>query len=199
MKERIVEHTTRMFTRDGVKSVRMDDIAAEMGISKRTIYEVFGDKETLITECFYHFHYKVKAANDELTRGTDNIISEYLVVLDVWDRQIEDIGRICDDMRRFYPHIYESFMREHAHMATEELRRKLQLGIEQGYLIPTLDVDKTLIIFVHTMYGAIKTQGILMSNITQREVFKFFTTHFIRGIATQKGIELIDKKLNYTI
>ncbi len=196
MKERIIEHTTRMFARDGVKAVRMDDIAAEMGISKRTIYEIFGDKETLITEGFDYFHRKMKAANDELTRGADNIIDEYLILMDVQDRQMEDVSRIINDTRKFYPHIYDKFMREHAHMAAEELRRKLQKGIEQGYLIPKLDIDLTLIIFIHTMYGAMRTQGMMLSNVTQRELFKFFTTHFIRGIATQKGIELIDKKLN---
>ncbi len=196
MEERIIEHTTQMFAREGVKAVRMDDIAAEMGISKRTIYEIFGDKETLITECFYHFHYKTKAENDELTRDAGNIIAEYIILLDVWDKHMDDKARIIDDMRKFYPHIYERFMREHAHLAAEEFRMKLQQGINQGYLIPTLDTDLTMTIFTHTMYGAMKTQGLLLSNITQREVFKFFTTHFIRGIATQKGIELIDKKLN---
>jgi AcrR family transcriptional regulator len=196
MKETIIEQTASMFARDGVKAVRMDDIAAEMGISKRTIYEIFGDKETLITECFYHYHRKMKAENDELTRGTDNIISEYLILLEMFDRRIEEMGRIVDEVRKFYPQVYENFMREHAYLEAEELRRKLRHSIDVGYLVPALDIDMTLIIFIHTMYGAIKTKGTLASNITQREVFKFFTTHFIRGIATQKGIELIDKKLN---
>jgi AcrR family transcriptional regulator len=185
-----------MFVRDGVKAVRMDDIASEMGISKRTIYEIFGDKESLITECFHYYHRKMKAENDELTRGVDNIIAEYLILLEMFDKRMEETGRIIDDVRKFYPHVYESFMRDHAHMEAEELHRKLKHSIELGYLIPTLDVDMVLIIFMHTMYGAIKTTGALSSNITQREVFKFFTTHFIRGIATLKGIELIDKKLN---
>lgn len=185
-----------MFIRDGVKAVRMDDIATEMGISKRTIYEIFGDKETLITEGFNYFHHKMKAANEDLTRGADNIIDEYLLLMDCQDKQIEDVGRIVNDTRKFYPQIYETFMREHAQMAAEELRRKLQKSIDRGYIIPTLDIDLTLIIFIHTMYGAMKTQGMILSNVTQREVFKFFTTHFMRGIATQKGIELIDKKLN---
>jgi AcrR family transcriptional regulator len=196
MKERIIEQTACMFARDGVKAVRMDDIAAEMGISKRTIYEIFGDKETLITECFHHYHRKMKAENAELTRGTDNIIAEFLIQLEIFDKRMEETGRIIDDVRKFYPHIYENFMRDHAYMEAEELRRKLRHSIDTGYLMPTLDIDMVLIIFMHTMYGAMKTTGLLVSNITQREVFKFFTTHFIRGIATQKGIELIDKKLN---
>ena len=196
MKNRIVEHTSQMFARSGVKAVRMDDIAADMGISKRTIYEIFGDKDTLVAECLYHFHHKLRAANLELARDADNIIAEYLLVLDVWDGQMECLGRIIDEMRRYYPRIYEHFLAEHTAVAAEEMRRKLRHGIEQGYLIPSLDIEMTMLIFTHTMYGLMRTQGYLLTNVTQRAVFKFFVTHFLRGIATHKGIELIDKKLN---
>ena len=47
-KERIIEQAMHMFVSQGIKSVRMDDIAQMMGISKRTLYELFGDKETLL-------------------------------------------------------------------------------------------------------------------------------------------------------
>jgi AcrR family transcriptional regulator len=193
IKERIIDHTTRMFTRDGLRSVRMDDIATEMGISKRTIYEIFGDKEALIMECLDYFHHKIKAHNDDLTRDADNIIAEYLIVLDVWDKQMEAAGRIMDDVMKFYPQLYERFRAEHACAATDEFRKKMQLGIRQGYLVPTLDIDMAMIIFLHTMYGAIKTKPLAPSTaVMQREAFKFFTTHFIRGISTLKGIALID-------
>ncbi len=196
MKLRIVEHTTRMFARDGVKAVRMDDIAAEMGISKRTIYEIFGDKDTLITECLDHFTDMVKKENEEIASKTDNIIAEYLSMLEGLDRRMDATCKIMDDMRKFYPHIYEQYLRNHACEATNDIQRKLQQGIEQGYLIPSLDIKLALSVLGHSMYGAIKTEQLAPSNVSQRDAFKFFITHFIRGISTQKGIELIDKKLN---
>ena len=44
-KERIIEQAMQMFVSQGIKSVRMDDIAQQLGVSKRTLYELFGDKE----------------------------------------------------------------------------------------------------------------------------------------------------------
>ena len=61
LKDRIVAQSTNLFVRNGVKSVRMDDIASRLGVSKRTIYELFGDRESLIVECVRHFY----ASQDE--------------------------------------------------------------------------------------------------------------------------------------
>ena len=47
-KERIIEQAMQMFVTQGIKSVRMDDIAQQLGVSKRTLYELFGDKEGLL-------------------------------------------------------------------------------------------------------------------------------------------------------
>ena len=51
LRERIVATAMMAFTAHGIRSIRMDDIATQMGISKRTLYEIFADKETLLKEC----------------------------------------------------------------------------------------------------------------------------------------------------
>ena len=51
LKDRIIETASEAFTAHGIKSITMDDIAASLGISKRTLYEVFQDKESLLTQC----------------------------------------------------------------------------------------------------------------------------------------------------
>ena len=51
LKDRIIETASEAFTTHGIKSITMDDIAASLGISKRTLYEVFQDKESLLTQC----------------------------------------------------------------------------------------------------------------------------------------------------
>ncbi len=52
LKERIIEETSKLFFQNGIKSMTMSDIASHLGISKRTLYEVFKDKEDLLEECF---------------------------------------------------------------------------------------------------------------------------------------------------
>ena len=51
LKEKIIEAAGLLFAEHGIKGITMDDIAASFGISKRTLYEVFADKETLLIEC----------------------------------------------------------------------------------------------------------------------------------------------------
>lgn len=196
MKDKIIEHSTRMFARDGLKAVRMDDIAAEIGVSKRTIYEHFEDKEALILASLDYFHGRMHAFNDELTRDAGNIIAEYLLLMEVYDSQVDATHRLMGDAHKFYPRLYEQFIREHSQTGLQRLRLKIEQGIRDGWLIPTLNIELAMIVVGHSMYGAIKAEGLGDSGATRREAFKFFVTHFMRGIATQKGIELIDKKLN---
>ena len=192
MKERIVEHTTKMFVRDGVKSVRMDDIASEMGISKRTIYEIFGDKENLIVECLGYFHCKMKDTNEEMTKDANNIIEEYLMIMDLWDKRIDATYNIMNDVKKFYPKIYERHTVEHARVATLAIKEKLEKGVEQGYLLKTLNIDLAMTVIGYSIYGVIKSEMLTTGDITEREAFKFILTYFIRGIASLKGIKLID-------
>ena len=62
LRDQIIEKTTELFVHNGVKSMRMDDIASELGISKRTIYEQFSDRESLIEACARHF-FEMKITN----------------------------------------------------------------------------------------------------------------------------------------
>ncbi|MCL2561539.1 MAG: TetR/AcrR family transcriptional regulator [Rikenellaceae bacterium] len=193
IRERIVVHTTGMFGRAGVKSVRMDDIAAEMGISKRTIYEIFGDREMLIAESMNYFHAQIHAKSEELARAADNIIDEYLRMLDVWDGQADAAYNIMVDVRKYYPAIYDRFMRERACDIEARTREKFRRGIEEGYLLERINIDLSISIIMYSLYGVMNRSFIMPANVSEREAFKHIVSHFIRGIATQKGVAMIDE------
>lgn len=193
LKERIIDRTTMMFAQNGVKSVRMDDIAADMGISKRTIYETFGDKENLIMECLRYFHEKIKVHNLEITAGATNIIEEYLMMLDVWDKQMDVTYNMLTDIKKFYPKIYDKYNKEHSAQAAAIIRKKLQSGIDQGYLLSSININLSIAIVGYSVYGIINKDMIVPHNVLERDAFKYVISYFIRGIATLKGIKLIDE------
>lgn len=198
LKERIIDHTTAMFAHNGVKSVRMDDIAAEMGISKRTIYEIFGDKEELIMECLRYFHEKIKNNNEEITASATNIIEEYLLMLDIWDKQADAAYNMMGDIKKFYPKIYDRYTKEHAIKATAIIRKKLQQGIDQGYLLSNININLSISVVAYSIYGIINKDTIVPQNVSEREAFKYVISYFIRGIATLKGIKMIDEHFEKT-
>ena len=107
LRERILVTATEAFASKGIKSITMDDIAAALGISKRTLYEVFSDKETLLEECIL----KGQKEGDEFLRNvlasSENVLE---VLLKCYQRSIEQIHatnkQFFEDIKK-YPKAYE--------------------------------------------------------------------------------------------
>lgn len=99
LKDRIIETALEAFTTHGIKSVTMDDIAASLGISKRTLYEVFQDKESLLTECILKHHEEMKVFLSEILANSKNVLE---VILACYQRSIESFHRTN---KRFYEDI----------------------------------------------------------------------------------------------
>ena len=77
-REKIVEHVSQMLSSFGIKSVRMDDVANSLGMSKRTLYEMFGDKEELLYESMMYRVDKFHRETAEKTAGCGNMLEVLL-------------------------------------------------------------------------------------------------------------------------
>src|SRR3989339_1039598 len=74
LRERIIENAMDMFLHRGCKSVTMDDVATENGISKRTLYEMFSDKSTFLEECILYSSEKMKCNMEEMRKAPGNVL-----------------------------------------------------------------------------------------------------------------------------
>lgn len=80
-KERIIDQAMHMFVSQGIKSVRMDDIAQQLGVSKRTLYEMFGDKEGLLYLAMERYSERNRQRWNELTADARNVLEAMFMVL----------------------------------------------------------------------------------------------------------------------
>lgn len=197
LKQRIINETTKLFATHGVRTVRMDDVAEQLGVSKRTIYEIFGDKESLVRECVEHFyktHYK--EAHDILSQGK-NVIEEFLLLLEEWDKTAEADYKLMTSIKRYYPNIYEEINEINTNRGYEQLKAKLDQGVKDGLLLSNIDYDLAVAIFSHSIYGIATRQNMsLPENVSENDAFKYVIIYFIRGVATNKGIKMIDKYID---
>ncbi|MCC8035128.1 MAG: TetR/AcrR family transcriptional regulator [Rikenellaceae bacterium] len=193
LKERIIAETTEMFVTYGIKSIRMDDIAANLGVSKRTIYEIFTDKENLLLECMkYHMESFSKRKREILDKAT-NVIEEMLMLLEDWDHHQESNHKMMTNLRKFYPKVYSAIMEEGQEKGYAALREKISAGVRDGYLLDNINYDLAVSIFTNSIYGIMSRQTmILPKNVSEKDAYKYVITYFFRGIATEKGIKMID-------
>ena len=126
LRERIIMTATEAFTLKGIKCITMDDIAAALGISKRTLYEVFADKESLLKECILQKQAERDKYLQEIYEQSNNVLE---VILAVFQKSIEIFHqtnkRFFEDIKK-YPKVY-AMMKDRSESDSENLSVGCQL------------------------------------------------------------------------
>lgn len=189
----IVEKSLEMFILHGVKSTRMDDIAATLKISKRTLYELFGDRKSLILACVEHNFALQEERREELTHASD-VIEELMGLIDNWEEVMGVNIALMDEIKRYYPTVYEQTTKARFDEGIKQLKLFLNKGIEQGIFIENMNVDfasHMLGASIHYLFFNPTSYG--NNNFSLSEALKYLMMGFFRGISTQKGIQMVDK------
>ena len=190
LRERIVVTATEAFTSKGIKSITMDDIAAALGISKRTLYEVFSDKESLLKECIL----KAQADRDkylqQIFEESHNVLE---VILAVFQKSIEVFHktnkRFFEDIKK-YPKVYE-MMRARQDSDSEKTMSFFKVGVDQG--IFRSDVNFAIVnLLVREQFDVLLNTDIC-NEYPFIEVYESIMFTYIRGISTEKGAKVLEE------
>ncbi|MDR2915847.1 MAG: TetR/AcrR family transcriptional regulator [Tannerella sp.] len=193
VKQRIIEEASAWFGQTGIKSTTMDDIAQHTGMSKRTIYENFKDKETLLTACIEAFHAGNKAFSEKVFREADNVAEALLTLL---QKSAEQASKwrydMLYDIRKYYPQVYKNHLLcSHADQY-REVERLVQRGMDEGVF--RNDLNPRIIAYFFCRQDNVET---LTDNEMERfsftEIFENMVITFLRGVCTSKGLEIIDR------
>lgn len=189
LRERIIITATNAFTKEGIKSITMDDIAAALGISKRTLYEVFADKETLLRECIL----KVQSDRDrylqEIYDQSHNVLE---VILAVFQKSIEVFHetnkRFFEDIKK-YPKIYE-MMKNRRDSDSEKTMSFFKSGVDQG--IFRSDINFAIVnLLVREQFDVLLNTEVC-KEYPFIEVYESIMFTYIRGISTEKGANVLE-------
>lgn len=182
----------------GLKSVRMEDIAVACGISKRTLYENFADRETLIRRSMDYYMQKSNEKMEEYLKDAENVIDEFMILFNCGGEFRDANKKVTSDMCKFYPAIFDDFMKSHHTELTHNNRLRLERGIKQGLFLEKLDMLFMSIILTNYLYGLHQNMEVLSlsafgNNNGTQDSLQFAIMLFLRGITTDKGREYIDR------
>ena len=178
IRERAIETTSEIVLRCGNLSVRMDDVAQELSVSKRTLYEIFGSKEELLLECMNrHIARMSKMLEEEIGREED-VLTVFLKHLEVLiNESRERDHNKFEDMDK-YPKLKKVFHEHLADMA-RRMRSFMELGVKQGVFRDDLNMD--------VLMKAFSAMG------TMDELIDGTLVVLLRGIAAPKGMAKLEK------
>lgn len=184
-----------MFVELGIKSIRMDDIAHTLGISKRTLYEKFTDKEELIYLCMKYLMDEQLRMVAETTADCDDkleaLFNGFKLMLDGGERH----HRMMTNLQKFYPAVFDRIRVEHIREGVSRLREVILSYIDFGLINSNINVDLSITIFYYTATGVFGQRNniILPEGVTEKGAFMYTIVNFFRGIATEEGVRQIDR------
>ena len=189
LKERIIATATEAFTTKGIKSITMDDIAAALGISKRTLYEVFVDKESLLKDCILTVQAERDRYLQEVYEQSHNVLE---VILAEFQKSIEMFHktnkRFFEDIKK-YPKGY-NMMKERSESDSEKTMSFFMLGVEQG--IFRSDVNFAIVnLLVREQFDVLLNTDVC-NEYSFIEVYESIMFTYIRGISTEKGAKVLE-------
>lgn len=195
-KERIIDQAMQMFATQGIKSVRMDDIAQHLGVSKRTLYELFGDKEGLLYLAMERYFQRDRQRWTEFTANARNVLEAMFMVLAQVMDKAEVSSRMMDNLKKFYPAVHDKLTREGMEKNRRSLRGMLDQGIVDGLFVDNINIDLAISVLYYTASALVARKELMLpAGMTEREAFVQIISNFFRGISTAKGLRMIDDNL----
>lgn len=193
----ILNHSTDMYLRYGIRSVTMDDVARDMGISKKTLYKYFSNKAELVDKGVRLLMSKIVESNQCLFKSTNNAIDDLVDIMRSIETRVKSTHpAIQYQLKKYYPSTYEFMESKKKEMILDMTRANLLKGIEQGLYRKEINID----IIAYLYYGRVLVmteQGMMPTeNFEHGQIAREHMVYHVRGIATPQGIEHLEKSLN---
>lgn len=187
LNDRIKTTAFGLFSKYGISSVTMDMIAKECGISKRTLYEQFPDKKSLVGASLLLSNDAMERLIDDHLAHSDNVMESFIYVHSI---VLESISKISDaffiDLRRLYPGVC-GILSELKERQQQRIRSLIERGKREKVIRE--DVNAEIISSISVMQDTMKSEE---GKYSHAEVYSALFIIFLRGIATEKGIKIIE-------
>jgi len=175
----------------------MDDIASHLGMSKKTIYQFFKDKNELV---FALVKKKLKDDEDQMAAiisQSGNVIEEMINMMKCSEEIFSRINPIViHDMQKYHPEAWKQFQNFKSGVLIRTLEELLTKGIKQGYIRPELDVKIIARMRVSQVEMGFNTTMFPVAEFNPWKVQVQFLDHFNYGICTLKGYKLLNQYKN---
>ncbi|MCC5920315.1 MAG: TetR/AcrR family transcriptional regulator [Cyclobacteriaceae bacterium] len=193
-KEQILEVASNLFLRYGIRSVTMDDICRELGMSKKTLYQYFSDKETLV-ESVTNTHLACEEKEIEaLIANSGDVIEMFTNISKHMRESLNQMNPVVMyDLQKYYKKSWKRFVKFKRDHFPTQMEKILRQGMDQGIfrndikpdILAVMRLEQVEMIFDDEIYPRKKFN---FSEV-QMEVYR----HFLRGILTAEGEKVFNE------
>lgn len=196
VEEHILTEAEKLFMKFGMRSVTMDDIAKHLGISKKTIYVNFKDKNDLVLSLINKMLIDDECNMEECQRKASDAIEEIFLIMDFLKEMLANINPIVFyDLEKYHNEAYKLMMSFHETHLYNSVKACLTRGINEHIFRDDINIEILAQARVKQINWIFESDLVRSGKYSMYEVVQELTTHFLFGISTLSGHILIN---NYT-
>ena len=196
VRERILEESEMLFFRYGVRRVTMDDVAKALGMSKKTLYQYYSDKDELVAEATRAHLERERIEFDKIFRNSENSIKSLFLISQCMRKSLSEINpSVLFDLKRFYPKSWEYWTEFKDQYIFKSIVENIKKGIEEEYFRPEVNAEILANLRVMEIQILFDRESFPSEKFNFMEVQMQLFNHFVYGIATEKGRKLYKEYL----
>lgn len=201
-KQKIIDLATEKMKQVGIKSISIDDICHEIGISKKTFYVHFAAKDDLVSAMLRRHEAFLNTSVRQAIEG--KTVLELLLGFMHMAGETADVRRIpplVHDLKKYYPILYKEHLDNVRTFAQEVMREQIARGVQEGIFRADLDVDKTATImaFAHNEMLNVAPNIPADKHVTAWAHTRYAVDIFMRGIMSEQGKRLVEERLAFRV
>ena len=201
-KEQILKVAIERMQQVGIRSVSVDDICHELGMSKKTFYVYFASKDDLVQAILHKHEQKVAHDLDNALskRSITQVIVEWAKIAKTANKKDLKTPPMIYDLEKYYPQLSSSHKKVMRQTAEKILVRFLEKGVSEGIFRAEIDVDVVAMMFLDMQYRLLDLMA--GGQMTKEEVQRIGHQRMdimMRGILTHEGFETLKKQVKNNI
>lgn len=188
--------TTELFTRFGIKSLTMDDIARHLGISKKTIYQFVKDKKELVKKGMALMIKEEQSRIIESTKFSKTAIDELIEMTKCVSSKLGDIHpSVIYDLQKYHPEAWKILENHKQEFIHNIILNNIKRGVSEGYYRKNINPEIIANVYICMMDNIINPESSINKTMSLEELHLEIINYHIKGISNEKGVEYLKKAL----
>lgn len=194
--KKIVEESVQLFLKFGIRSVTMDDVARELGISKKTLYKFVGNKTELVEQGVKMTFGRIMEDMKEIASNTENAIDELFKMDEYFDNMLRtQHPAMMFQLKKYHAETFHWLEGSKVKFILNTTLNNLKRGTAQGYY--RKEINQEHIAYIYLAHAVVMESELIPETICESSEFHHeHVIYHIRGIGTAKGLDYLQQKLN---
>ncbi|MCE3258961.1 MAG: hypothetical protein K0S12_602 [Bacteroidetes bacterium] len=197
IKDKILKGAEELFFRYGIKNITMDEIARHLGISKKTIYQYFKDKDEMVHSLMIQKIEEDKIIFTKTHEESENVVVEMFSVMKNIREILNNVNPILfHELHKFYPATWKVYDNFKNGFVLDNIEKSLLKGQQQGLVRTDINIKILSRMRLENLDMGFFGRAFPIDKFNMLEVQLAMTEHFLYGVCTLKGHKLINKYKN---